>query len=67
MKCRARNVDADERVWINMCAGCNEIGIDPLVSQDGESRVDPSLSGQHYPFGGDLFQRFVEKGDQAPG
>lgn len=55
------------RVLINVCAGYYEIGIDPFVSQDDESRVDPSPSGQHHPFGEDLFQRFVEKDDQAPG
>ena len=40
--------------------------VDPLVSRDDESQVDPSPSGQHHPFGEDLFQGFVEKGDQAP-
>jgi len=51
----------------SMYGGCYEIGVDPLVSQDDESRVDLSPSGQHYPLGEDLFQRFAEKDDQAPG
>ena len=48
------------------CAGCYEMELDPLVSQDDEGRVDPSPSSQHYPFGVDLFQGFVEEGDWAP-
>ena len=63
---QARNVDADERVYVKVCTERYEMGFDPLVSQDDEGHVDPGSLSQHYPFGVDLFKGFVEKGDRAP-
>ena len=47
---------------IKVGAVCHETGNDPLVSQDGEGRVDLRPSGQHDPFEVDLFQGICGKG-----